>query len=154
MDLEIDLKRIDALSKQRREENIEFRFYLEGQDVEKIDNIVHRLNDEISSKIDCVECGNCCLNIRPAADEMVLARFVKDEDIEKVKYVWGFACKNLDGKKCTIYQDRYHECRDFPYLDTDDFIHRVHGVVQNYEICPIVFNVYERLKTELAWKRK
>ena len=154
MGLEINIVKLAETAKQKRDENIAFRIYLESQNVEEIDKIVHRLNDEVSAQIDCVECGNCCLNIRTSASEEVMLRFVKEEDIEKVKYVWGFACKNLDGKKCTRYQDRYHECRDFPYLDTDNFINRVHGVVQNYEVCPIVYYVYEGLKTELGWKFK
>jgi len=31
----------------------------------------------------------------------------------------------------------------------EDFVFRLIGVVGNYDVCPIVFNVYEQLKAEL-----
>ncbi len=151
MRLVLDLYEIKQIAKLKRQENTSFRLYLEGLDSEKTDRIVHRLNIEIAGQIDCVKCGNCCMNLRPVVDVQVLKLFVKDEDMEEYKYSWGFPCKNIDDKKCTIYQDRPEECRLYPYLDTDNFIERLHGVLQNYEICPIVYNVYESLKVELGW---
>jgi hypothetical protein len=37
-------------------------------------------------------------------------------------------------------------------MDRTNFVNRTVGILQNYEICPIVFNVYESLKIELKWK--
>lgn len=154
MKLEINLKSIKQVSYQKRDSNQAFLTFLKGQDSEQVDTIVHRLNDEITPKIDCLECGNCCRNLRPIASEKELIKFVEPADIERVKYDMAIQCKNLDGNKCKIYLDRHEECRLFPYLDRDAFVSRFRGVLQNYEICPIVFNVVESLKTELGWQEK
>ena len=83
------------------------------------------------------------------ATEEDMRPFVEPEKMELYKYAKGFECKNLDCNKCTIYQERPEECRQYPYLHRDNFINRSSEIIQNYEICPIVFNVVEQLKVEL-----
>ena len=151
MRLEINLKNIKQAAQEKKQENISFSTYLKVQDSEKVDKIMHRLNDEVTPKIDCLACGNCCKNLRPVATEEVLQDFVTPENMEAFKYSESFACKNLDGNACTVYTCRPKECRSYPYLDRDKFVTRTHELLQNYEVCPIVFNVFEQLKTELKW---
>jgi Fe-S-cluster containining protein len=151
MRLEKDLENIAQIAKQKEKENVSFQTYLKAQNAEKIDEIVHRLYEDILSQISCVECGNCCMNLRPIATVKELSRFVEPENIEAFMYLKAFPCKYIKDKKCTIYSDRSEECRSYPYLHRDNFIARTHGILQNYEICPIVFNVFERLKKELKW---
>jgi hypothetical protein len=38
-------------------------------------------------------------------------------------------------------------------LNKDEFVFRLMGVIGNYEICPIVFNVYEMLKRRFSWPK-
>ena len=154
MKLEIDLKKIEQIAKQKEAENISFAGYLKNQDVEKVDEIVHRLYEEIAPQIDCLDCGNCCQNLRPVATDEVLRLFLEPENIEEFKYSKGFACKNLNIKKCILYSERPEECREYPYMHRDKFVKRTHEILQNYEICPIVFNIYELLKKELVWINK
>ena len=61
-ELETDLEKIELLGHERAEENFRFRKFLKGQNARKIDLVVHKLNEEISIKIDCTACGNCCKN--------------------------------------------------------------------------------------------
>ncbi len=152
MKLEENIKKIEQIARQKAKENRAFRSYLEGLDSEKIDKIVHRIYEEIVSQIDCTACGNCCMNLRPEASHMELSRFVEEKDIEAFMYLKGFPCKYLKEKKCTDYLNRPEECRSYPYMDRDEFVKRIPGVLQNYEICPIVFNVFELLKIELGWR--
>ena len=154
MQLEINLENIKKIARQKENENKSFHNFLKEQDSDEIDAIVHRLDKEITPQIDCVECGNCCLNLRPIATDEEMRKFVDEKDIEKLKYSMSFSCKHLDGKKCSIYLDRHDECRAYPYLDKKEFVSRGLGMIQNYEICPIIFNVYERLKIETGWKYK
>jgi len=154
MNLEKNLNRITEIAKQKEQDNTSFANFLKVQNSDKIDTIVHQLSDSITPKIDCLECGNCCKNMRPKATNEALEPFVEPENIEAYKYLRGFACKNLDGNKCKVYIDRPKECSEFPYLHRNNFVTRTHELLQNYEICPIVFNVFELLKKELKWSIK
>ncbi len=151
MRLETNLENIARIAKNKEEENKTFCSFLERQNFDEIDDIVHRLNSEISSRINCVDCGNCCLNVRPTASYAELSKFVEPKNIEAYKYLPSIKCRYLDNKKCTIYTDRYDECRLYPGLHKDEVVSRTYGVLQSYGICPIILNVFEYLKTELGW---
>lgn len=151
MKLELNIKTIEQIARLKKDENISFGIYLKNQDFEKIDEIVHRLYEDITPRINCLDCANCCFNLRPIATDEELSKFVEPENIEKFKYLKSFSCKNIRDKKCMVYAERPEECRSYPYLHRNKFVTRMHEVLQNYEICPIVFNVFELLKKELGW---
>lgn len=160
-----DLKKIEELAGIRENENFEFRTFLKGKDSDKIDEIVHRLNVEISNQIDCTACGNCCVKLTPCINKQDIAKISNRlspkpeqikldyiEIIEGEQYFNNLPCSFLKDKKCTIYDDRPEECSEFPYLHKKRFVSRLWGVIDNYAICPIVFNVFEALKTKLNYK--
>ena len=162
----IDLKKIKQLGKERERENFKFRSFLKGQNSEKIDRIVHELNKYYSSKIDCTECGNCCIELQALINKNDLEKLTSGLEISdselKEKYTEvdedgdlyfkHKPCSFLRDKKCEIYNFRPAECESYPHLHKEKFIGRLFGVIDNYSICPIVFNVYEDLKIELKFK--
>ncbi|MFZ4394680.1 MAG: YkgJ family cysteine cluster protein [Kiritimatiellia bacterium] len=61
-------------------------------------------------------------------------------------------CPFLSENRCRVYEHRPDTCRSYPHLQKKEFVFRLTQAVGNCSVCPIVFNVYERLKTEL-WHR-
>lgn len=164
-DIELDLIKIAQLGKQRESHNLKFRSFLKSQDPAKIDKIVHRLNAEISDQIDCTACGNCCHKLKPSLSDQDIERLSGKLDVETEKFkadnveindgVQQFKhlpCIFLHDKKCSVYSDRPDDCKSFPHLHKRRFTSRLWSVIDNYSICPIVFNVFERLKTELGFR--
>ncbi len=161
----IDLKKIKQLGKKRESENFKFRSFLKGHDSEKIDRIVHELNKYYSSKFDCTECGNCCIALQALINNHDLEKLtagleISDSELKKKYtevdedgnlYFKHKPCRFLRDKKCEIYNFRPEDCKSYPHLDKENFIGRLFGVIDNYSICPIVFNVYEDLKIKLKF---
>src|SRR6478736_7368717 len=58
-----DLKILAEKGAEKIEEHERFRSFIKAQDSEQIDNIVHRLNESISARIDCTSCGQCCRSL-------------------------------------------------------------------------------------------
>ncbi len=166
MKLETNLDVIKKLGQEREEENIKFRFFLKWREEDDVDEIVHRLHDEIAAQIDCTLCGNCCKMLRPFVSDEELKRLSEIDNItpeafdkkyvelsdEEMKYLKEMPCKYLKDNKCTVYIDRPSECRSYPHTHKDEFTTRLLGVINNYEICPIVFNLYEQLKREMGFR--
>jgi hypothetical protein len=165
--IELDIEKIDYLSKRKEKENLRFRTFLKGQNDAKVDSIVHRLNKEVESQIDCTECGNCCKTLRPCVTnkeietlikidkvsrEYFIENFTERDDLEDIKYLKDTPCKYLSGKKCSIYDVRPMDCISYPNIHKSSFNSRTLGMIENYGICPIVFNVLERLKIEFNFK--
>jgi hypothetical protein len=169
MKTEKDLNIIKRNAKFREDQNFRFRSYLKGQDPEKIDPIVHKLYEKVLNQIDCTECANCCIELETSFQIDEIDRLTKSLNINKEEFInkstkpdeFGDKdklflnskpCQFLKDKKCTIYPLRPEECNSYPYLHKDNFISRTLGVIENYEICPIVYNVYELLKRKLNYK--
>jgi Fe-S-cluster containining protein len=165
--LETDLLKINHLASIRADENYRFRRFLKGKESDKIDRIVHRLHDEISGKIDCTLCGNCCNLLNPTLEKEEIEVLARLENITPESYLEKYCvevedseisfaekpCRYLESKKCSIYEHRPEQCRLFPYTREKEFIFRLFLMIENYEICPIVFNIIERLKNELMFRR-
>ncbi len=163
--MEIHLEKIKKIAKIKEDENWNFRSYLKMQDPNKIDRIVNSLNEKYSSLIDCTECGNCCTDLQPQIrkkDFPGLKKELKLSESEiKSKYLAldedndlrfkDLPCTFLENKKCTIYENRPHDCKSYPHLHKKEITTRLFNVVYNYSICPIVFNVYEDLKHRLNY---
>ena len=60
-------------------------------------------------------------------------------------------CHFLADNKCTVYEDRFAGCREFPALHLPYFTKRLFTVMMHYNRCPIIFNVVEELKAETGF---
>lgn len=161
--METDLIKISKLSREREDENWSFRTFLKGHDIKNLDMIVHKLFKRVSEAIDCTACGNCCKKMQPilkkkdinklskslniTPDQFITKYVEKDEDGDNI--LNQLPCPFLNDNKCTQYASRPADCTSYPHLHKKDFVFRLIGVVNNYSICPIVFNVYEALKNRL-----
>ena len=165
-----DLKAIEILAEEREDENMEFRAFLKQITMkdEEVDEIVHRIYDEVIKQIDCTQCGNCCKELGTLVSEKDIKRLAKGMGITQEECIRKY-CGKIEGKepdyeltgppcpflrdnKCVYYEYRPKECWSYPHLHKKEFTTRLFGVVSNYAVCPIVFNVYEQLKKELWHK--
>lgn len=165
--IETDLEKIERLAIKRENENFAFRMFLKSLDDKEVDRIVHRLHREVTRQIDCLECGNCCNSLVPRVKEEeisflagldnvpveeFIANHVEEDKYEGSLFLKATPCRYLDGKACTIYENRPKECREYPYTHRRGFVFRSLSMITNYAICPIVFNIMENLKAELEFK--
>ncbi len=151
----------------REEENDGFRVFLSTQDGEALDEQVFLLNEIITPQIDCTQCGACCkmlmINVTPAEAEDVSAHLgitvsgFKENYIEESQQgqmiMSAIPCHFLDDKICTVYTNRFSECREFPHLHRKNFKDRLFGTLTHYAMCPIIYNVVEELKIETGFKQ-
>ena len=163
--IETDLEKIKVLAQLRDEQNEKFRRYLKNRNGHKTDVLVHRLNEEIAPRIDCTACGNCCKELTPYlskndlekiaeatrrnVEETIAAYTEKDE--LGIALAKDMPCCFLADNKCTIYQHRPETCQSFPHLHKTGFNSRLRSAIDNYGICPIIYNVIERMKVELGF---
>jgi Fe-S-cluster containining protein len=163
--LETDLEKIRELGHLREDENQRFRDFIKHRNVHKTDLLVQKLNDEIAPQIDCTTCGNCCGSLSPyltkndlkqltevtrlPVEEVIATYTETDEQGLSLKHL---PCCFLKDYKCSIYEHRPETCASFPHLHKPDFNSRARRTFENYTICPIIFNVIERLKVEMHFE--
>lgn len=157
---------ISAMAEEREEENFSFRSFLQHVDTETLDEKVHHLNNIITPQIDCTVCGACCrqLMINVTEEEkMAVANHLTispeafkenylEESMQGKLIINTIPCHFLADSKCSIYENRFTECRAFPHLHETNFKGRLFGTLVHYAMCPIIYNVIEQLKPEVGFK--
>ena len=163
--LETSIPVIASLAEPHWADNWNFRAYLQQEvDPGDIDRKVHEINTRVSAAIDCTKCGNCCREIHPNMTSQDLSQLtaglgLKESDLDSKIRVEadGTAvfcespCPMLKENKCTVYQHRPDDCREYPHLHKPDFLGGSVGVIENYGTCPIIFNVYRELKKSFSY---
>jgi uncharacterized protein len=159
--IEIDLSRIQQLSREHEDENWEFRSWLKQHAPDDVDSIVKTLSQKYFALIDCTQCANCCRSLHVEFKNQELHVIAKTlglsmEAFQKQSMSEGTVnppCPILNDTLCSIYENRPDVCRSFPHLELPGFVSRLIGVINNLPICPIAFNAFEELKAKLAWRR-
>ena len=172
MKIETNLSRIKRLARLRKDENWDFRAYLKELpfSLRKIDGAVQETLREVSARIDCTKCGNCCREMQPVLTATDIRRLARKMKRPIKTFVSRYLKKAPDGqaglifkarpcpflrqRHCTVYEVRPRDCRSYPHLHRREFVCRTMQAVFNYGVCPIVFNTYEGLKTKLARRIK
>jgi Fe-S-cluster containining protein len=158
--IETDLAKLRQLSQEHDDENWEFRSWLKQHAPNDIDGLIKTLSMKYFGLIDCTQCANCCESLHIEFKKTELHAIAKTlgqsiETFQKQSMSEGKVnppCPMLNGKQCSIYENRPDVCRSFPHLEQPEFTSRLIGVIENVSICPIAFNAFEELKARLSWR--
>lgn len=148
------------------EENYYFSQYIKERPADQLDAILQPVSDAVTRAVDCTQCGACCkvlmVNVTQAEAKSAARRLQLSETAFKEKYIEEsqqgqyiishIPCHFLSGKICSIYEDRFTECRDFPHLHKPNFKDRVSNTLTYYGICPIIYNTIEILKEKTGFR--
>jgi hypothetical protein len=166
-----EIELIQRYARDREDENFRFRSFVKHRlDMpdEELDARVRQTTNAVWEQIDCTRCAHCCRTMQVIVDEedvrqlagrlgMTVSQFerkyVARNEFQE-KHFASMPCPFLKDNLCSVYEDRPRSCRDFPYLHSEGFRGRMLMVIANTEVCPIVFNTYERLKHELPMPRR
>ena len=160
-----DLEQIQCDAERKEEENELFVSFLKQHSAIYIDDLVKELNHEVTPQIDCTKCGNCCKTLMIQVEKIEIEKVSRTLNLThkqfEDKYIESgsgdqqlmnmIPCAFLSGSKCSIYNERFSSCREFPALEIPLFTKRLFTVFMHYGRCPIIFNVIEGLKINLKF---
>ena len=128
--------------------------------LDKMDIIVHQLHDDVSERIDCLSCANCCRSLGPAISDRDIERMAKVLRIKPSEVVSSYLRIDEDGdyvfksmpcpflmpdNYCSIYDSRPKACREYPHTDRKNFEQIYKLTVKNTSTCPIAYEVLSEL---------
>ncbi len=126
-----------------------------------LDARFHVEHEEVFSKMDCLQCANCCKTTSP---------IFRDVDIERISKHLGMRVSNFtdqylhmdeerdwvlntapcaflgDDNYCTIYDVRPKACRDYPHTDRKNMMQVLDLAYNNTMVCPAVAEMVENMK--------
>jgi len=137
-----------------------YKHFLQKADKNKVLERLPSLHDAAFSKIDCLQCANCCKNYSPRFKTPDIKRISKYLKMRESEFIEKFLRVDEDGdfvvrstpcpflgedNFCSIYEHRPSDCHRFPYTDEDVFIKRTQLTLKNSTFCPAVYYVLEKL---------
>jgi uncharacterized protein len=134
---------------------------------QKMLKILPELHDEAFTKVNCLECANCCRNYSPRFKTPDIKRISKHLGMKESAFIETYLRLDEDGDYvvksspcpflgsdnfCGIYDVRPSDCARYPYTDEDVLFKRPQLTLKNSTVCPAVHYVLERL-LEVEGKR-
>lgn len=166
-----DLQKIRRVARRNSQRNKDFGNFLNevysqqvlaGTDEEWL-QFFKQQQREIAEQIDCLQCANCCqrLDIVIVQEDIFclsegigisIENFIH-QYVQRKRYFDGEdeyelrekPCPFLNNRECLYYQFRPQICRRYPE-DYTSFFSWLFVMFVNYEICPIIFNLFEQIK--------
>ena len=89
----MDIERIKSLAEAKEDENWRFRVYLKGLDLPgaDLDRLVWRHLEDVTRRIDCCSCANCCTVISPLLSHKDVRRLAGHVGIEETQLIGTFS---------------------------------------------------------------
>ena len=157
--MEIDLKNWQKKATEKQKENKQF--LAKAKNKRGMEKLLPPLHDEAFSKINCLNCANCCKTISPRFKTPDIVRISKYLGIKQSALIETYLRLDEDGdyvvkkspcpfleenNECRIYDARPGDCRKYPHTDSGEFFDYPNTTFQNSTTCPAVFYVLEKLK--------
>ena len=151
---------LDNWEKKTIERQKAYKQYLHRADKKTVLRALPDLHEEAFTKIDCLQCGNCCKGYSPRFKKPDIKRIAKHLKIKEGDLINDYLRVDTDGdyvmrtapcsflgdnNYCTIYDVRPTDCERFPYTDEDVIVKRQPLTLKNSTFCPAVYYVLERL---------
>ena len=161
----VDPNDVKAKALKLEKQNLKFRTFLKSSaDDDELDAQFLKLHEELFAGYDCCKCANCCKEYRTLLDDKDVGRIASflgmtekdfvamyldnaDPDDGKPYKTKNMPCAFLcDDGRCKIQDVKPDDCTEFPYTDHPDRLSSMYGVIEFAEVCPVVFEIIERLK--------
>ena len=160
---------VSELGRANAEENFKFRTFLKGRaDSEELDKQFKELHEKLFNNYDCTKCNNCCKTYNIVISESDIVKNAKLFNISEKEFTdkylvlenGEFKTKNKpcnflsEVGKCMLGDNKPKECVEYPYTNQKDRLFSLYSIIDSAEVCPIVYEILERLKEKYNFKRR
>lgn len=164
----ISPQEVSGAASKKENENYKFRRFLKNHaDEKELDEQFLKLHNEIFNRYDCSKCRNCCkmfhaeIPIDEIERDAQYLGLTTDNFIEtylqKDEHGIGYITKNKPcdffvDNQCLLGECKPESCANFPHTNKPERLWSLLSFIGNVSICPIAYEICERLKQEYNFK--
>ena len=130
----------------------------------RLNQFGNELHERVFSKVDCLDCANCCTSIPPMVNKTDVARIAKRLGLKVTEFEKQYLKVDEDGdtvmnqspcpflladNKCFVYEFRPKACRAYPHTNNLEFSKNLSYHATNAQYCPAVFHILEEMKRSI-----
>ena len=164
----IQPSKVGKAARKLEDENIRFRTFLKmNADPDELDEQFLALHNELFVGYDCSKCNNCCREYSTELSEGEVAAIALFLGLAKQDLFEKYLTESTEGAEleapcpflkesggCAIEACKPSSCRDFPHTNKPDRLISMLGVLSFAKVCPVVFEILERLKKIYRFKTR
>jgi uncharacterized protein len=154
---------LSELALQKKSANLAFVKKIKKKKSAGLDVVVHDLHNNAFEQYSCLSCANCCKSISPIITYKDIRRISKTlgmkpgdfkqtylEMDEEGDFVFRSSpCPFLqDDNHCSVYSVRPKACKEYPHTNRVNFAQILNLSVKNTGVCPVVYAIFEVLRTK------
>ncbi len=167
-----DPAQLRQMARASADEDYRFRAFLKhhpSRSSEETDRVVYEIAERVWKNTDCTACGNCCKEVVPTLSEAEVEKLASRLSLSRAEFESKYLkpaesaagnpwmmrerpCAFLKDNRCTVYEDRPANCRDYPYLHKPDFTSRTLSMIGRLSECPAVVEVWQGLKRATGFR--
>ncbi len=153
---------LKILTGKTRQETASFLKKLKKKKSKNLDDIIHTLHVDAFTGFSCLDCANCCNTIGPRLIQKDIERLAKHLKMKEAEFIEQYVEADEDDdyvfrehpcpfllpdNYCMVYENRPKACREYPHTDRKRFYQILQLSHKNCETCPVVYEIFEELKT-------
>lgn len=158
----INPNEVSVRAKQKEDENYAFRTFLKiHADPEELDKQFLELHHELFSSYDCNSCRNCCKQYRGNLSEEEITDCAEKFNMSPGEFKEKYLHQNQEGTydtnhlpcdflqadgSCLLGECKPVSCAEYPFTARPDRWSSLLGIMSNLSVCPVLFEMIERLK--------
>jgi uncharacterized protein len=154
-------------AERKKDSNFDFLLWLKNyRNPNQVDRVAKESHQEVFSEIDCTKCANCCKVFSPTVSQTDIKRIASALQISETDFIETYLkkgdeneyemnalpCPFLKDDKCSIYEIRPSVCQEYPHTNKKGFTTRKYMHIGNTEICPAVYQIFEKMKNEFRYR--
>ena len=160
----IDPEKLEYYFRKNEKKNFKFRTFLKMHaSDEEFDRQCRELHEKYYSEEFCRQCRNCCRKMNAVIPEKDIEKDAAFLQLDKETFMDtylkgydvfedGYKAKHVpcdflrDDGECMLGECRPVSCKLYPYTDQEGRLEGLLSMIDNTEICPVVYHIYEDLK--------
>ena len=160
--MSLDLEKFNKESKSEFPANKKLKDKIKATRPKNLDARFQQAHDDVFSKVDCLDCANCCKTTSPILIQTDIDRLSKVFRMRSSEFIDTYLFRDEDGdyvfkgapcpflgedNGCLVYEDRPKACREYPHTNQSKIHTIFKETLNNTGVCPAVFQIVERLKS-------
>lgn len=152
---------VGAAFAQVASDNYKFRTFLKNHaDEKKLDEQFLYLHNELFAKYDCSQCRNCCKEYQASFEKEEIGAAAAFLGLSEAEFMDRYmmedsgdymiqmtpCCFLKEDGLCALEACKPASCRTFPYTACSGRLFSLISTIEHARICPVVFEILERLK--------